>query len=142
MRIGLLPGQAEALRAAYAEQRRRLTRRGLFLAVGSSAFAGACGFAAGNATASPSPPTSMRIHGIALGPLEDLRQHAMHIAAALEATPSDPVLGVAYQRLVSLSLTRVEDEELARRLATLAALPGMPDHIVEGGALLRAARKR
>src|SRR5690606_9910634 len=85
MRIGLVPGQVEALRAAFAEQRRQLTRRGLFVAAGSSVIAGACGYTAGRAhhDAVPESPALVDpVRALALGDLDELRRQAMHIDAA------------------------------------------------------------
>lgn len=142
MRVGLFPGQAAALRAAYAEQRRRLSRRGLFLAAGASVVAGACGFVTGKSTAptpsAPIPPEASPLEAVALGPLEDLRRQAMHIEAGLESTPADPVLGIAFQRLLTVALAEPEDEILARRLLRIGERPDVPAHLTDGAQIGRA----
>lgn len=146
MRVGLSPRQAGATRTADAEQRRRLSRRGLFLAAGASIVAGACGFATGKSTAltpiTPSPPEAGPLHALALDPIEDLRRQAMHIEAALESTPAEPVLGIAFQRLITVALAEPDDEILARRLLRIGERPDVPSHFTDGARLLRRVRKR
>ena len=146
MRVGLFPGQAAAMRAAYVEQRRRLSRRGLFLAVGASVVAGACGFVTGKSTAltpiTPTPPEADPLQALALGPIEDLRRQAMHIESALESTPAEPVLGIAFQRLLTVALVEPDDEILARRLLRIGERQDVPPHVTDGARLLQRARKR
>lgn len=144
MRVGFLSGQTEALRAAYAEQRRRLTRRGWILAGVSSAAMGACGFVAGRRTPEPKPTTAQDtpLYALALGPLDELRRQAMHIEGAFLVDPSNPTLCTAIQRLFTLALAEPADEALARRLLRLGKVAGAPAHVVEAAGVLATTRRR
>src|SRR5690606_42058764 len=89
-----------------------------------------------------SPALFDPVRALALGALGELRRQAIDIDAALERTPDDLSLGLAFQRLLTLAIAHREDEALARRLLRISERPGMPKHIVEGGQLLRRLRGR
>lgn len=121
MRFGLLPSQRDALREAFADQRRRLTRRTWAAAFASLAVGSAGGFWAGvRNTPNTTTADSDWLQAVAKGPLTELRAQAMHVIAALERAPDASPVWLGFHRLVAMSLAHRDDTALRTRLLGLA----------------------
>lgn len=132
MRIGLIPGQAEALRSAFREQRQRLSRRAWafgFLGVLGGGAAGYFSAPRVRVADTTAPPSGL--HALCNGPIDDLRRQAVHVVNALSLGPEDPVLWQGYHRLVGHWLSHRDDEALRRLLVETGRLPQAPVHARE-----------
>ena len=125
MRFGLFSSQRDAIREAFAEQHRRLTRRAWVAAGAALVVGGASGFWAASAKRTPLQPTSVQtdwLYGVVLGPAEDLRAQAMHVVAALERARDDDRLWLGFHRLVAIAQANPNDTILRTRLLGLCRI--------------------
>ena len=158
MRPGLFPSQQRALEQAFKKARaldrfRQKTRRsfilGGFAAIGAATttfFLGAR-YTGTAAQRGPQPLTQpdatlSALHGLALGPLDQLEAQEMHVVRAYEANVLDDKLAYGVQRLVALSLSKPTNEVLRVRLVRLISKVDLPEHVRSSLDLLKTAAKR
>ena len=79
---------------------------------------------------------------LATATLDQLAREATRVVSELAAAPDDPVLGLAFHRLVSMALAGLADESLVPRLIRLGERDGAPAHLAEAARVLRTARSR
>jgi hypothetical protein len=137
MRSGLFPSQQRALRQAFKkadkfDHFRQRTRRAFFaggaLAVACAVAAFWAGVRLGRVaeTQEPRAATPAWMNELALGPVEALRQQAIHLLTAVSGKPADDVLWLGFHRLVRVYVSNPSEEALRRMLLQVASRPDAP----------------